>query len=94
MSSVGKAKEHETWKKYMEEQGRKVKITWKRETDEELKARILSMVRGREVPTKDLVANLRLRILDQIRLNDLIDELVRSNKITLRKIRGVQTIRG
>ncbi len=91
-NSVGKAREHERWKRRQDEDAQRVQILWKRETDDELKARIITLTKGRWVRFRDLGPLLRLRIVDQFRLKDLLVELRKSRLVRLETVEGHEMI--
>jgi hypothetical protein len=92
MSSVGKAKEHELWKKRQEDERAKVKTVSKSFTDTELKSMILSLLKTISFPEKDLGPALRLSRIQSFRLPDIVSELERSGEVSVRDVNSERTV--
>lgn len=84
-NAVGKAREHELWKRLQEERKSRANVVIKRESDDELKQRIQALLRhNREIPETQLGSALRLPYVQQFRLRDILGDLIRTGKIAVK----------
>ena len=92
MSSVGKAKEHEKWNRLREENKGKPRPVEKVPSDDELKQRILYLLRNEPFPERDLRAALRISFVAALRLREVVSELEKSGRIEVREQGGMRTL--
>ena len=91
-NAVGKAREHDQYKKTLEENKSKARFVQRTESDDELKTRILSLLRLREMPEKSLGPSLRLSYVTSLRLTEIISDLVRSGRVNVKLENGEKIV--
>ncbi len=91
-NAVGKAREHEQYKKMLEENKSKAKFVQKTESDDELKTRVLSLLRHREMPEKSLGPSLHLTYVTSLRLTEIISDLVQSGRVNIKLENGEKIV--
>lgn len=87
-NAVGKAREHEQYKKMLEENKSRAKFVLKTESDDELKTRVLSLLRDRNVPEKNIGPSLHLSYVTSLRLSEIMGDLVKSGRVTVKLENG------
>jgi len=93
MSSVGKAKEHEDWKRRQENERAKAKIVPKTYTDSEIKEMVLALLKKSAVVEKGVGSALGLSYVQSLRIPGIIAELEQSGKVKVSTENGDRKVR-
>jgi hypothetical protein len=76
LSSIGKVRQREKWRREEEENRTKVKIIWKTPTTQELRSQVTALLREGEPRDIDAIAEkLRLDVMGKIRLRKILRDM-------------------